>query len=57
MEGSDPYAALAAAPFLSRAHAAGDPAAKKAAALLAVEFAGRDEAARAEAIAILKTLR
>jgi hypothetical protein len=57
MEGSDPYAALAAAPFLARAHAAGDPAATKAAALLALEFAGRDEAARAEAIAILKTLR
>jgi hypothetical protein len=57
MEGTDPYAALAAAPFLARAHAAGDPAATKAAALLALEFAGRDEAARAEAIAILKTLR
>jgi hypothetical protein len=57
MEGSDPYAALAAAPFLARAHAAADPAAQKAAALLAREFAGRDEAARAEAIAILKTLR
>ena len=57
MEGTDPYAALAAAPFLARAHAAGDPAATKAAALLAVEFAGRDEAARAAADAILKLLR
>jgi hypothetical protein len=57
MEGSDSYAALAASPFLARAHAASDPAAKKAAASLALELAGRDEAARAEAIAILKTLR
>ncbi len=57
MEGSDAYAALAAAPFLARAHAAADPAAQKAAAMLAREFAGRDEAARAAADAILKLLR
>ena len=58
--GSDPFAALAAAPHrmqFEAARAAGDAARAERAAALVREFAGRDEAARATVTAAGETRR
>ena len=58
-EGVDPVAALAALPHLARARslaAAGDPDGARAAAVLALEFAGRDLRTREQVVQLLQGL-